>query len=144
MSNAPRALVGAALLCATGLAGAQTMYRCGNTFSQKPCGDGATAVKVPGAGASGAASPGTTAPGGSTSQAACTRAALGARPTERLRVESVEFGGTEVIQYAGSSVAAKLYRISLAESAVDGSTLGYRSVTCYMSEDGQRVLRVGG
>lgn len=30
------------------LASAQTMYCCGNAFSQKPCGDGAPAVKVPG------------------------------------------------------------------------------------------------
>ncbi|MFO1340634.1 MAG: hypothetical protein U1F53_20840 [Burkholderiaceae bacterium] len=136
------AAAGALLLCAAGLAVAQTMYRCGNTFSQKPCGDSATAVKVPGASASSAASPGATSPGGSTSQAACTRAAIGARPSERLRVESVEFGGTDVIQYAGSAVAAKVYRISLAETAADGSSLGYRSATCYMSEDGQRVLRV--
>ena len=142
MTLTKRAFVGAALLCAAGLAGAQTMYRCGNTFSQKPCGDSATAVKVPGAGASAADSPGATAAGGSTSQAVCTRAAIGARPSGRMRVESVEFGGTEVIQYAGSSVAAKAYRITLSETSADGSPLGYRSATCLMSEDGQRVLRV--
>ncbi len=37
------------ILLAAGSTGAQTMYRCGNTFSQQPCGAGAQAIPIPGA-----------------------------------------------------------------------------------------------
>lgn len=40
-----RTLILAALACVAAPVGAQTMYRCGNTFSQQPCGPGAEVIE---------------------------------------------------------------------------------------------------
>lgn len=128
-TRAVGALLLAALPC---LAAAQTMYRCGNTFSQKPCGDNAAAVKVPGTEVSPAT--GTSAP-----EAVCTRAALG---RGRHRIDSVESGGTDTLTYAGQTVAARLYRVGMTHLDEHGRTMGHSSAVCYLSEDGQRVLKL--
>lgn len=43
-----RSIMGGALLCGAAFASAQTMYRCGNTFSQQPCGQDAKEVAIQG------------------------------------------------------------------------------------------------
>jgi hypothetical protein len=123
------ALLLAALPC---VAGAQAMYRCGNTFSQKPCGDNAAAVKVPGTEV-------TSATGASTPDAVCSRAIHGGG---RYRIDNVESGGTDTVAYAGQTVAAKLYRVSLTLLDENGRSMGRSAAVCYLSEDGQRVLKV--
>lgn len=123
-----------ALLMATlpSLAGAQTMYRCGNTFSQKPCGDSAAAVKVPGTQVTAGA--GTSAP-----DSVCSRAALG---NGNYRIDSLESGGTDTVTYAGQTVAAKLYRVNMTRLDEHGRSMGRTAAVCYLSEDGQRVLKI--
>ncbi len=145
MTNAQHALVGAALLCATGLAGAQTMYRCGNTFSQKPCGDSATTVKVPAnAAPSEASAPAPAQASGGAGQA-CSSAAISAASRNdgsKLRVEGIRPAGTGVVQYAGQAVAGRKYVVQLAAVSPTGMPLGQVALTCYLSEDDRRVLRI--
>lgn len=125
--------IGALLLAALpSLACAQTMYRCGNTFSQKPCGDNAAAVKVPGTEV-------TTAAGASTPEAVCSRAVLG---NSRYRVDNLESGGTDTVAYAGQTMAARLYRVGLTHLDENGRSMGRSTAVCYLSEDGQRVLKI--
>lgn len=128
--RAAGALLLAALPC---LAGAQTMYRCGNTFSQTPCGDSAAAVKVPGTQV-------TSGAGTSTPEAVCSRAVLGGG---RYRIDTVESGGTDTTAYAGQTVAARLYRVGMTHLDEQGRSMGRTSAVCYLSEDGQRVLKIG-
>lgn len=125
--------IGALLLAALpGLASAQTMYRCGNTFSQKPCGDNAAAVKAPGTQVTAGA--GTSAP-----ETVCSRAVLG---SGSYRIDSLESGGTDTVAYAGQTVASKLYRVGLTRLDEHGRSMGRTAAICYLSEDGQRVLKI--
>jgi len=135
MTYTPRSAL--LLLCLLpALASAQQLYRCGNTFSQKPCGTDATTVRVPGA-----AVP--TAGGGSPGQV-CGQRVIASMSAQggSAQIDSVQTAGTEVIQYAKQSVAAHLYAVTLSRIDSQGRSLGQVTVQCYLSEDDQRVLRV--
>jgi hypothetical protein len=117
-------------------ASAQKLYRCGNTFSQTPCGADAAAVRVPGAAAPTTAS-------GSPGQVCAQQvvASLSANGGT-ARIDSVASAGTEVIQYANQPIAAHLYAVTLTRLDAKGREQGQVSVQCYLSEDDQRVLKV--
>jgi hypothetical protein len=133
-----RASVYATLLATLlpGLAGAQQLYRCGNTFSQTPCGSDAATVRVPGA-----AVP---TSGGNAPGQACAQRVIAATTAQggSARIVGVQTAGTEVIQYAKQSMAAKLYAVQVARVDGQGRDLGQVTVQCYTSEDDQRVLKV--
>ncbi len=136
MTHTPRSAL--LLLCLLpALASAQQLYRCGNTFSQKPCGTDATTVRVPGA-----AVP-TSGGGGSPGQV-CGQRVIASMSAQggSAQIDSVQTAGTEVIQYAKQSVAAHLYAVTLSRIDSQGRSLGQVTVQCYLSEDDQRVLRV--
>lgn len=129
--------IAAAALLLPMLAGAQTLYRCGSTYSQTPCGEDSKNVKV-----LGAASPDQA--GRDPSNVCASRVIKHARRNGgRARITGTETAGTEPIQYAGQTVAAKVYRVMVSTADKDGDDRGTEVVTCHLSEDGQRVLRVG-
>ncbi|MEK8031340.1 hypothetical protein AACH06_10975 [Ideonella sp. DXS29W] len=129
--------VGVTLLALWPMVGhSQQLYRCGNTFSQTPCGADTATVKVPGAGvpSSGSQRPGE----------ACAQQAIAATTAQggSARIVGVQTAGTEVIQYAKQPVAAHLYSVQIARVDSQGRDLGQVTVQCYTSEDDQRVLKV--
>jgi len=135
MTYTPRSAL--LLLCLLpALASAQQLYRCGNTFSQKPCGTDATTVRVPGA-----AVPST---GGGSPGQVCGQRVIASMSAQggSAQIDSVQTAGTEVIQYAKQSVAAHLYAVTLSRIDSQGRSLGQVTVQCYLSEDDQRVLWV--
>jgi hypothetical protein len=118
------------------LASAQQLYRCGNTFSQKPCGSDAAAVRVPGAAVP---TSGSNAPG-----QVCAKRVIATTTAQggSARIVDTQTAGTEVIQYAGQSMAARLYAVTVARTDAQGRDLGPVTIQCYASEDDQRVLKV--
>lgn len=120
-------------------ASAQQLYRCGNTFSQTPCAGDAAAVRMPPPGGGQAAAPG--AGGGQACESAAI-AALSRSDGSALRVDGIEGGRSEVIQYAQQAIVSRKYTVRVSSVAPTGVSLGQRSVTCYLSEDGQRVLKL--
>ncbi|MET0333433.1 MAG: hypothetical protein ABW190_04115 [Rhizobacter sp.] len=122
-----------------GTAGAQTLYRCGNTYSQTPCAADAASARL-----SANAAPDVAA--GSGGQELCASegvAQLGFPDPESTRVRSITRAGTEVIQYAGKALAARRYNMVLNTKNSSGAYTGERSYHCYLSEDERRVLKVG-
>jgi len=125
-----------ALLC-SGPVAAQTMYRCGSTYSQTPCGPAATATRTPSDVP--ADGPADQQPG-----AICAREAPGQLnvpdPTQ-MRVLSTSAGRAEVIQYAGQPMAARRFELSISTVNSAGVWLPARAYTCHLSEDQQRLLK---
>lgn len=131
----------AASLVLVGLpaAQAQSLYRCGNTFSQTPCAADAASARVSGSAAPDAAP---AAPGGTV----CANegvAQMRFPDPESTRVLAVRKAGTEVIQYAGKPMAARRYNVIFNTRGANGAYLGERAFACYLSEDERRVLKVG-
>ena len=125
--------------CIAGAAGAQTLYRCGNTYSQTPCAADAASARVSANAAPDAAT-------GSAGPELCASegiAQLGFADPESTRVRSVTRAGTEVIQYAGKPMAARRYNLVINTRNSQGAYPGERSYPCYLSEDERRVLKVG-
>ncbi len=125
------------LLFCLGPAAAQTMYRCGSTYSQTPCGPTATATRTPSDVP--ADGPADQQPG-----AVCAREAPGQLnvpdPTQ-LRVLSTSAGRAEVITYAGQPVAARRFELNISTVSPAGVWLPARAYTCHLSEDQQRLLK---
>jgi hypothetical protein len=122
-----------------GAADAQTLYRCGNTYSQTPCAADAASARVPSSAAPDPAS-------GTAGQELCATdglAQLAFPDPESTRIRSVNRAGTEVIQYAGKSVVARRYNLLVNTRNVQGAYTGERVYPCYLSEDERRVLKVG-
>jgi len=134
-----RACLASALALAAAPAWAQGgLYRCGNTYSQVPCSADARAASVP----TGAAPD--PAPGLAGADVCATHAlrALGADGGLAGRLESSQRSPAEVIQYAGQSLAARTWRVTLAVRTIDGMAAGHRVFRCHLSEDERRVLRI--
>lgn len=127
------------LLAATAPAGAQTLYRCGNTYSQTPCAADAASARMS------SSAPPDAAPGAAGRELCASDgvARLGLPDPEAVRVRSVTRAGTEVIQYAGKPIAARHYVLVLNAKNAQGGYDGDRRYSCYLSEDERRVLQVG-
>lgn len=126
-------------LAGTGAVQAQTLYRCGNTYSQTPCAADAAPARI----SAGAAPDAASASQGSTVCANEGVAQMRFPDPESTRILSVSRAGTEVIQYAGKPLAARRYNLTLNTKGPSGAYLGERVYTCYLSEDERRVLKVG-
>lgn len=123
-----------ALLAMPTGAPAQTLYRCGNTYSQVPCAADAASARM--SSHTPAVPPG---------REVCTTeglARLGLPDPEGVKIVSVQRAGTEVIQYAGKSLVARRYDMALNPRNAHGAYTGVQHFACYLSEDEQRVLRV--
>jgi hypothetical protein len=115
------------------------MYRCGNTFSQTPCGAAAaSALRISAAAAPEPAS-------GPRGKELCNSAAprlLQLNNPETTRIESVVKGSSEVIQYAGQPAVARKYLMSINATNAYGVYMGAKTYACFLSEDEQRILSI--
>jgi hypothetical protein len=127
-------------LCAATLpVQAQTMYRCGNTYSQTPCSADAKAAKV--------------SPGEAPDKAArlqgyelCAAAAPGKAATpepESARVQPLGQRVSEVIQYAGQPLSTHRYDLTVDAKSQYGVYTGPVAYSCWVSEDQARILQFG-
>lgn len=127
-----------ALAAAAGLpAGAQSLYKCGNTYSQTPCEPGAQAVRVHRDAA--ASAPGLRGP------ALCRQAVqdrLDPRDpqTALLRVEVADKPGFEMLRIGQEPVAARRYEVALTAPAPQGAVTRLQTFQCVLSEDEARLL----
>lgn len=115
---------------------AQNLYRCGNTFSQTPCGQDAKAVRTAPSTAS--------APSVIKGKELCESAApqsLGLKDPESTRFRTVR-GKAEVIQYAGQPVVAVKYAMGVNTRNQYGAYTGEVTYHCFLSEDEQRLLQI--
>lgn len=136
--------IGVGLLLATSIAAAQ-VYRCGSTFSDKPC--GSNAVKVQGTsaheGSSGTApaTSGSGLPGYALACLNAIRATTNFPDKENLRVDDYA-KAWETFEYADKKIVGLLVTLKVNPMGAYGSYTGARSFSCHMSEDGRRVLKV--
>ncbi|HET7795977.1 MAG TPA: hypothetical protein VFL64_21490 [Rhizobacter sp.] len=133
-----KALLFAALLAAPVLASAQTLYRCGNTYSQTPCAADAAPARI-----SAGAAP-DAAPGLSGKELCLTEglSQLGLAEQPHLRIGAVTRAGSEAIAYAGKTVAARKYHLPVNTQNAAGLYTGEQVFVCYLSEDERRVLKM--
>lgn len=116
-------------------ASAGTLYRCGNTFSQIPCGNNAQAVQVQGG------EVGKSAVSPEQAKHVCVndlRKWVPFPDPDNLKIESMSRGTPEIIEYAGTKLMARRYelRVNLANAAPG------RNYSCFVSEDNQRILKI--
>lgn len=109
--------------------GAQTLYRCGNTYSQTPCAGEAQAVRVYAASAPKAAP-------GPRGVALCA-AQLPEAQAARAKPEGAR--RTEVITYAGQPMQARRYDLTVPAEGTDPAP---SRLSCWLSEDEARVLQL--
>jgi hypothetical protein len=132
---------------------AQTLHRCGNTFSQTPCGEGTTSGLRVGSGAHPVASAtpgsvaGTSVAGPALSPAAqmCAQTALSQLalgPGFTTQVRSAARGPTEAIKYANDTIVARSWNLALSVHNAGGAQVAAHALRCHVSEDEQRVLKV--
>ena len=137
-----RSLIALTLLC--GLAApacAQQMYKCGSTYSQTPCASDAEVKKArPDAVAD---KPASNSPIGYELCAAAAPRMVGSPEPESARVQRMGEVHTDVINYAGKSVAARRYDLSVDFKTTYGVYSGPQAYSCWISEDERRVLQFG-
>lgn len=132
----------APLLCLTlamPLVQAQTVYRCGNTVSQTPCGPDAQVRQLPSAG------PKASAPAALKGQALCTEFAIqhsGTPDPASARVKLLQPRRAEVIRYADQPVAAYRYDLSVDVKTAHDLYIGPQRYSCWLSEDQARLLQM--
>ena len=128
----------AAALIATTELQAQTLYRCGNEFSQKPCAASAVPLKT----RSDAVPDRPPTPYGVELCSSEAPRLLNFLDPPSTRIASVTPGGTEVIQYADKPTAAKKFVMRMSTKNAYGAYEGEATYQCFLSEDQQRVLKV--
>lgn len=116
---------------------AQTLYRCGNQFSQTPCAADAQAKPAAGVAPAAAAS-------GPRGFPLCSAEAIRRlQPPEPHSSRLVQLGErrTEPIRYANQNLAAARYELSIDSKTPQGIYGGPQRFACWLSEDQARVLR---
>lgn len=137
-SALPWVALAAALVVAAVPAAAQTLYRCGNEYSQTPCSKDAPPARLP----SSAAPDSPAAPGGKDLCIAEASKALGFNEPQPGLFENVDKGSAQVIQYAGTPIAAKTYVLSNRGKVHGGLLVPEQSLLCHLSDDERRLLRL--
>ena len=132
-----RSLIAACIASASVLAGAQTMYRCGNVYSQTPCASDAATVR-PRVNAVADAAPG---PQGADLCSATAVRELALDDGAAVQIASVARAPAEVIQYADKPIATRQYLVNLKIKSAAVVYDGPRTYACNLSEDERRVLR---
>lgn len=118
-------------------ASAQPLYRCGNTYSQTPCAADAASRSVY-SGAAPSRGPGFS--GYELCSAHAVRYVASPEP-ESARTMAVGQRKTEVIQYAGQSIAAHRFDLAVDAKTSYGVYSGPVMYSCWLSEDQARVLQ---
>lgn len=121
-----------------GTLAAQTLYRCGNQYSQTPCAGDAKPARVP-TGAAPDAAPGLH---GKELCAVEAPKRLGFADADSVQISLVERGKAEVIQYADRPLAAHQYIVTLRAKNAYGTYGDVQTYRCFVSEDEHRVLKV--
>jgi hypothetical protein len=128
---------GAAALLATA-SHAQTLYRCGSTFSQVPCAADAASMQT-------RADRVADAPAAAHGADLCTAAAptmLALVDPYSAQIESVQRGPAESIMYGNRPTTAHTYVMMINAKNQYGAYNGTRAYACHLSEDELRVLDV--
>jgi hypothetical protein len=117
-------------------AAAQQLYRCGNTYSQTPCGANAAAVRSHGDAVA------DTAPGprGGELCSAAVAQELQLDDSGTVQVDTVTKAPAEVIQYADKPTATHKFIVTLKVKPY-APYAGPRAFACNLSEDERRVLK---
>jgi hypothetical protein len=110
------------------LVSAQTLYKCGNTYSQTPCSDTAQPVRV-------FTTPAPKAEPGARGFALCA-AQLPAEDAARARQQGTR--RVEVIRYADQPLSAQRFDLVLPPQEAGAPTARY---ACWLSEDQARLLQ---
>lgn len=131
-------ITGAAALAAPAPATAQTLYRCGNEFSQTPCSKDAPATRM----RSASAPDRPETPAGRDLCIAEASKALGFSEPQYELFDSVNKGPAQVIQYAGTPIAAKTYVLQNRDRVQQGLLVPAQSLVCHLSDDERRLLRL--
>ena len=121
------------------------MYRCGNTFSQTPCGSDAKAAPAP-RGEKGGAAANSGEAGGVAPRAQPCLAELaqrvGVEGPGALKIGRMEGPRVEAIDVKGEKLVVRTYEFTaLTRNAYGGQTPA-ATFTCHLSEDEQRVVRL--
>jgi hypothetical protein len=132
------ALAFGALLAVSTHAASQTLYRCGNTYSQTPCAADAASARI----SAGAAPEAAAGMSGSELCSSQGVAQMGFPDPASTRIRTATRAGTEVIQYAGKPIASRKFNVVLNTKNEVGAYTGERVYACYLSEDERRVLKV--
>jgi hypothetical protein len=119
-------------------ASAQTLYRCGNEFSQTPCSKDAAASRL----RSSAAPDRPATPSGKDLCIAQASKQLGFAEPQPELFDNVSKAPAQVIQYAGTPIAAKTYVLQSRGRVHQNMLVPALSLTCYLSDDEQRLLRL--
>lgn len=116
---------------------AQTLYRCGNTYSQTPCAPDAVAKRTH------ADTPAEKGGGTQGYELCASRAPESVESPEpqSARVQQVGLRRAEVIQYAGQPIAAHRYDLTVDAKTTFGVYSGPQPYTCWVSEDQRRILQ---
>lgn len=138
-----RRLIALAFLLAAGTAGAQTMYRCGNTFSQEPCGPGATEIKAAGVPQpivdTVKEDPAKTAAMGAACQEYLTRAPAW-KDRASVRVSGVQRGRLADATIAGKTTRVRMYGAIVNAKNGFGGYSGERLALCYTDVAETKIL----
>lgn len=131
------AIFAVGLISLTHHASAQQLYRCGNTYSQIPCAADAASKSV----YSGAAP--VQAPGLSGYELCAAHAVKYVASPEPESARTMPMGQrrTEVIKYAGQSVAAHRFDLTVDAKTTYGVYSGPMAYSCWLSEDQARMLQ---
>lgn len=124
---------------ATTAAHAQKVYQCGKTFSQTPCAADAVERRLPSAGDREAAD------GANPKHDVCAAAAVRATGTlepETARVRPRSERSMETVEYAGQTLPAVRVDLDVSAKNEHGMFALNRSVTCWLSEDQRRILKM--
>jgi hypothetical protein len=117
----------------------QTLYRCGNEFSQTPCSKDAPAARI----RSSAAPDRVETPTGKDLCIAQASKMLGFSEPQPEVFDSVNKAPAQVIQYAGTPIAAKKYLLQSRGRVHQGLLVPALSLECFLSDDEQRLLKLG-
>ena len=117
---------------------AQTLYRCGNQFSQTPCSKDAPPARI----RSSAAPDRPETPGGKDLCIAQASKMLGFTEPQPEVFDSVNKMPAQVIQYAGTPIAAKTYLLQSRGRVHQGLLVPELSLACFLSDDEQRLLQL--
>jgi hypothetical protein len=131
------AIVAIGLFAITHHASAQQLYRCGNTYSQTPCAADAASKSVY-SGSAPARAPGLS--GYELCAAHAVKYVASPEP-ESARTMPVGQRKTEVIRYAGQSVAAHRFDLTVDAKTTYGVYSGPVTYSCWLSEDQARMLQ---
>jgi hypothetical protein len=121
-----------------GTSDAQTLYRCGNTFSQVPCAADAASMQT-------RADKVADAPTAAHGADLCSTAAptiLALSDPYSMQIESVKRAPAESILYGNRPTTAHTYLMLINAKNQYGAYTGTRAYACHLSEDEQRVLDV--